>query len=54
MYLEEISVNKNGKDENQIVIDITKKYADILMKKINQFPEQYFWFHRKWDRKIYN
>ena len=54
VYLKEISINKDSKNEEQIIKEITEKYSKILMKKINQFPEQYFWFHRKWDREIYN
>ncbi len=27
---------------------ITQAYTDLLEEKIRQFPDQYFWFHRRW------
>jgi len=27
---------------------ITQAFTDLLEEKIRQFPEQYFWFHRRW------
>lgn len=27
---------------------ITQSYTSILEKKIRKYPEQYFWFHRRW------
>ena len=33
---------------------VGQKFSNILEKEILKKPEQYFWFHRKWDRKLYN
>ena len=30
---------------------ITQTYTSILEKYIHQFPEQYFWWHRRWKTK---
>ncbi len=33
------------------VESITQAFTDLLEEKIRQFPEQYFWFHRRWKSK---
>jgi len=30
---------------------ITQTFTTLLEKKVRQFPEQYFWFHRRWKTK---
>jgi len=32
---------------------INQKYTMLLEQKIREYPNQYFWFHRKWPKKIY-
>ena len=27
---------------------------NILENEIIKYPDQYFWFHKKWDKKVYN
>ena len=51
MFIKPISSNKVTEDD--IVEDITLKYINILENKIRQNPSQYFWFHKKWDKRIY-
>ena len=41
------------KDTNEAVTIINQKYTMILEEKIKEYPSQYFWFHRKWPKKIY-
>ena len=31
--------------------EITQSFTQILENKIRQYPEQYFWFHRRWKTK---
>jgi KDO2-lipid IV(A) lauroyltransferase len=31
--------------------DITQAYTTIIEKMVRQYPEQYFWFHRRWKTK---
>ena len=33
------------------VIAITERYTQALEKMIRQFPEQYFWLHRRWKHQ---
>ena len=36
---------------NATIESITQTYTSILEKHIRRFPEQYFWFHRRWKSK---
>ncbi len=47
------SISSDKTNEDDIIQDITEKYVKILEQKIKQNPHQYFWFHKKWDKKIY-
>jgi len=54
IYVKEIHVEKNNKTENELIKELNTQYIKILTNKINKYPEQYFWVHKKWDKKIYN
>ena len=41
-----------GKNEEKINL-INQNYNIELEKIVKQYPSQYFWFHRKWDKKYY-
>ena len=34
--------------ETPTVESISQAYTLMLEKKIKEFPDHYFWFHRKW------
>ena len=53
IFVEKLSIDKNGKTEDEIIRELNSLYVKILTKKINQYPSQYFWFHKKWDKGIY-
>ena len=53
VYTKELKVNKINDTEDEIIEQIVSSYADELSNKIKQHPEQYFWFHKKWNKKIY-
>ncbi len=53
IYSKEL-ISKNEKENQKLdIADINQIYNQELEKIIVQNPEQYFWFHKKWDRKIY-
>ena len=54
VYTKELKINLTGKTENEIIESVVKSYADLLADKIKQHPEQYFWFHKKWGKSVYN
>ena len=37
----------NGND----IIEITQSFTSVLEQNIRKYPEQYFWFHRRWKTK---
>ena len=53
LKLRTMKVSNNSNEQNQKVIDINTDFCKTLEREIRSFPEQYFWFHRKWSRSIY-
>jgi KDO2-lipid IV(A) lauroyltransferase len=53
VYTKEITVDPLNKTEDDIIEKIVSSYANELSIKIEQHPEQYFWFHKKWNKMIY-
>jgi len=51
--LKEIQLNKNYEQKDDMIVEINKIYIKLLEKEIKKYPEQYFWFHKKWDKEIY-
>ena len=45
--LKRISFELNGEQENDIQ-NISQNITTELEKVIRQYPEQYFWMHRRW------
>ena len=42
----------NVKNDEKINI-VNQNYNIALEKLVIKYPDQYFWFHRKWDKKHY-
>ena len=40
------------KPKSDSISDITQAFTSIIEKKIRKYPEQYFWFHRRWKTKL--
>ena len=36
------------KDKEEAIKEITEKHTKILEEVIREYPEQYFWFHKRW------
>ena len=53
IFVENIVINRENKTEDELIKEINSLYIKVLTNKIKQHPHQYFWFHRKWDKKIY-
>ena len=52
--LEYLNIEKyNVEQKEEIIVKVSKIYVEMLEKEILKHPEQYFWFHKKWDKNIY-
>jgi KDO2-lipid IV(A) lauroyltransferase len=51
--LREIKINKNIEQKEDIIVEVNSIYSKLLENEIIKYPEQYFWFHKKWDKNIY-
>jgi len=38
-------------DSKATIESITQSYTSLLENNVRRFPEQYFWFHRRWKTK---
>ena len=41
------------KNSDDAIVEINQRFTKILEDTVRNHPEQYFWFHRKWNREIY-
>ena len=39
---------------DDLIIKVNTMYSNMLEEEIKKYPEQYFWFHKKWDKRIYD
>ena len=40
-------------EKEDAIIAINTQFSEILEKEVREYPEQYFWFHRKWKKSTY-
>ena len=52
--LEYLDFEDNTEQKDELIVKINKIYVKMLEKEIIKYPEQYFWFHRKWDKRSYD
>ena len=52
--LRSIEIEENFDNTEDLFFSIHQTYCSFLEQEIKKNPEQYFWFHRKLDRKLYN
>jgi len=48
-----LNLDNFQEDTNDKLFNISRVISDDLEKIVLLYPEQYFWFHRKWPKKIY-
>ena len=53
LSFEKLNLKELPNNSNDAIMEINNRFTKILEKEIIKFPEQYFWFHRKWDKKYY-
>ena len=40
-------------NSDDAIVEINKRFTKMLEEAVRENPEQYFWFHRKWNREMY-
>ena len=54
LKIRNLNIEKKIEQKDELVIQINRLYIKKLEEIITKYPEQYFWFHKKWDKKIYD
>jgi len=49
----ELDLKGLPKKSDDAIVEINKRFTKVLEKTVREYPEQYFWFHRKWNREMY-
>lgn len=50
IYFERLTCKQTG-DKEQDQLNITQEISNIFEKFVRQYPEQYFWMHRRWKTR---
>ena len=53
LSFEELDVERLSDNSNEAILEINQRYSKLLEETVREYPQQYFWFHRKWARKNY-
>ena len=40
-------------NSDNAIMEINHRFTKVLEEIVKKYPEQYFWFHKKWNKKIY-
>jgi KDO2-lipid IV(A) lauroyltransferase len=48
LYIEGPLSIKPGGDKDEDIKNLTQNYSDVIAKYIEQYPDQWFWAHRRW------
>jgi KDO2-lipid IV(A) lauroyltransferase len=51
LYLEDVILPEDYAGKPGAIEEITQRYSDALERLVRRYPEQYFWFHRRWKSK---
>jgi len=51
--IQNIELKNKSEQKQDIIVEINTIYSKMLEDIIKKYPEQYFWFHKKWDKRIY-
>ena len=53
LSLKKIDKSIINHDKNDLIYNVNQYFSSLLEEEIKKYPEQYFWFHRKWSKDIY-
>ena len=49
----ELDLEGLPKKSDDAIVEINQRFTKVLEEIVREYPEQYFWFHRKWNREMY-
>ena len=49
----ELDLKGLPKKSDDAIVEINERFTKVLEETVREYPEQYFWFHRKWNREMY-
>ena len=49
----ELDLEGLPKISDDAIVEINQRFTKVLEETVREYPEQYFWFHRKWNREMY-
>ena len=52
MFEDEVSLLKTG-DKIKDIEENTALFTQIIGKYVGQYPDQWFWFHKRWKTRPY-
>ncbi len=52
LSLREMKQSVSMKNTDDLISNVSQQISTDLEKIVTEYPEQYFWFHRKWRRKV--
>jgi KDO2-lipid IV(A) lauroyltransferase len=51
MVLERLPTNPLSGITDENVREVTQAYTTLLENKVREYPDHWFWMHRRWKRK---
>jgi len=53
LSFQELDLKGLPNNSNDAIVEINQRFTNMLEEIVLEHPEQYFWFHRKWNREMY-
>ena len=53
LSFQELDLEGLSKISEDAIVEINQRFTKLLEEVIREYPQQYFWFHRKWGRELY-
>ncbi len=53
LSFQELDVKGLPENSNELITEINQRYSKLLEEVVREYPQQYFWFHRKWAKENY-
>ena len=54
LSFQELDLDGLPTNSDEAIVEINHRFTKLLEQAVMKHPQQYFWFHRKWNREIYS